>query len=172
MKSEKNAAFTLIELLVVVLIVGILAAVALPRYQMAVAKARVTEVLPLLNAIRTAQEVHYMANGAYSDKWDDLGVGISGVTSVEDCNSGGLATQCFYFNTSYYCNVNSGGGAAYCRDRTGALPQIGVTFANGSFRKTFGLRVCISLDDWEERVCKALGGTLGPSFGPGKYYSF
>ncbi|WP_428074760.1 type IV pilin protein [Candidatus Avelusimicrobium luingense] len=71
---KNNKAFTLIELLVVVLIIGILAAVALPQYQKAVMKARITQVIPLVRAVADAQQVYYLANGEYAQSVDELGV--------------------------------------------------------------------------------------------------
>lgn len=74
----KNAGFTLIELLVVVLIIGILAAIAVPQYEKTVEKSRTAEALTLLKRIVQAEKVYYLANGTYATKFSDLDIDIPG----------------------------------------------------------------------------------------------
>ena len=63
MKLQTKGGFTLIELLVVVLIIGLLAAVALPQYRKAVMKARVAEYEVNLKALAQAVHAHNLENG-------------------------------------------------------------------------------------------------------------
>ena len=73
-----TAGFTLIELLVVVLIIGILAGVALPQYQKAMAKARYTQMITAGKSLKDAMELYYMANGDYPFFWSDLDITYPG----------------------------------------------------------------------------------------------
>ncbi len=70
--------FTLIELLVVVLIIGILAAVALPQYRTAVDKARLGRMITMVQSVVKAEENYYLANNEYTIDWDSLAVSFSG----------------------------------------------------------------------------------------------
>ena len=75
-QDDNRWGFTLIELLVVVLIIGILAAVAVPQYQFAVMKSRVGTILPVLTSIKQAEEIYYLTNGEYTGSIENLDVDL------------------------------------------------------------------------------------------------
>lgn len=66
--------FTLMELLVVVLIIGILAAIAVPQYQKAVEKAKIAQVVLQLQAFAKAQKLYYLAHGRYTSYLSQLDI--------------------------------------------------------------------------------------------------
>ena len=73
---KNNQAFTLIELLVVVLIIGILAAVAVPQYQKAVWNSRNTQLKQLIKSVEQAEQAYYLANGKYAANFDELSIDL------------------------------------------------------------------------------------------------
>ena len=72
--------FTLIELLVVVLIIGILAAMALPQYFKAVERSRMAEAVTLMDSLVKAQRRKWMQTNRYADDFRGLDVSPKGAT--------------------------------------------------------------------------------------------
>ncbi len=113
--------FTLIELLVVVLIIGILAAIAVPQYQVAVTKSRYATLKNLTESILQAEELYYLANGYYTNNFEELDLDMpSGETEryTYKKSQGKYAYNwghCFlYTDASVYFNCyNSAIGMAY-----------------------------------------------------------
>lgn len=82
--------FTLIELLVVVLIIGVLAAIALPQYERAVLRARTSEMMIIGKTIKDAQQTYYMTNGFYAQELEGLGVDLPCAYSTQDQSGSGI----------------------------------------------------------------------------------
>ena len=88
-----NKGFTLIELLVVVLIIGILAAIAVPQYEKAVVKARAAEMLVWVRRYWDAQQVYKMANGSFASCLNDLDLDYASAFPQELESSSGCVTK-------------------------------------------------------------------------------
>lgn len=119
MKNLKNGGFTLIELLVVVLIIGILAAVAVPQYQKAVEKSRVAQAVTFLNAIYKGYQLCVLQNGEDREKCGtaapnnlatnnllvNMDIELPGeLQTGDDCSDGGVCikTKDWEFGTDIY----------------------------------------------------------------------
>ena len=145
--------FTLIELLVVVLIVGILSAVALPQYQTAVDKARYTQHLTLARNIKDAQERHYLANGSYTDSYEDLDIELPAGGTIKKIGSGSRMEYPDGFFYDMYTFYVVGGKPE--------LARVVYGYDQGGYGlHQAGSRTCYGYNERQIRLCKALGGTL------------
>ncbi|WP_424245216.1 type IV pilus assembly protein PilE [Elusimicrobium posterum] len=100
--------FTLIELLVVVLIIGILAAIALPQYTKTVKRTRAAGVEVLMDALKKANTDYQLTTGEkIAPTFDDLSISFDLTGVYNHADSG----QCGYVGTSFICIVTDPHGA-------------------------------------------------------------
>ena len=94
MKNNKKG-FTLIELLVVVLILGILAAMAMPQYFKAVERSRMAEADTMIGTAVNAQQRYKMKTGTYATHWTSLDVAPANATAAAVyCTKGSQTAGC------------------------------------------------------------------------------
>lgn len=150
--------FTLIELLVVVLIIGVLAAIALPQYQIAVAKSRFSTVMPMVRALKTAQESYFLSHGQYTDDLNSLELSFDYTNHGNTNIAGGWVS----FDNGTYLDSLPNGPSDYNRasihagigkrDNYVVLYEI---YLDHSAHPN--LVTCTGYNDIGNKVCKSLG---------------
>ncbi len=139
--------FTLIELLVVVLIIGILSAVALPKYQVAVLKSKTVELQVNAKALHDAAQLVYLETGEYPTDFTLLPIEWTGTVS-EGGDGNGIT-----FSNGTRCGFDKTDDWVEC-ERAGI--RIIYTFGANRIAKV----ICASLNGNEnaKKVCLSLGG--------------
>ena len=143
--------FTLIELLVVVLIIGILAAVALPQYQKAVGKARMAEVKSVIPTYLNAIHVAYMETGNSIPSDDMLSIDLPSSKNWDY-----EIDECIAANGVHGCGINVYG--------KGPVEGVLIQFHEKEYFESQGNDTpsywsCFGDNETQIALCKTLGFT-------------
>jgi type IV pilus assembly protein PilA len=119
MQEENEEGFTLIELLVVIIIIGILAAIAIPVFLNQRQKGYDAGVKSDLRNAATAEETYLTDNGKYTNAVADLSADGFKASTDTDYTTGGAATNLtvkFASNVGYCITGNSASGKVWFYD--------------------------------------------------------
>ena len=171
-------------MLVVVLIIGILAAIALPQYQKAVWKSRAAEVMTLARNVYRAQQAYFMEQGHFADSFDLLPIDFKSLTrATQNAVEMGVKDGYIKGNGEIFVWINQG-ESSNGRDHgvsgavfgTGPYARCGFASWNqeGTNCDAFhaeGQLFCIEYTDETTGFCEKLfKGTLHTTCNEGRYY--
>ena len=88
-----NKGFTLIELLVVIAVLGILAAIAIPRLGGVTEKAKVSEGETILGTVNNAASMYYTENNSWPSSKDDIAQYVDNIDNLLPDNDSGDGWQ-------------------------------------------------------------------------------
>ena len=107
-RTRRRTGFTLIELLIVVVIIGILAAIAIPKFQATKGKAYYAGMRSDLRNLATAEEAYFYDHAAYSAVLDSIHLTPSNgdtVTITEATPTGWSATSINAASYPHFCSL-------------------------------------------------------------------
>ena len=142
--------FTLIELLVVVLIIGILAAVALPQYTKAVEKSRTAEALTLMGDLATAQRIYQMTTGNFTKDLNALDIEMPGISDV----SGVLKTKNYIITVTKPTTTSAAASGGFTVKAERAINNEVLT---SSSAQAYTLYLTLAENGVIERYCQNVG---------------
>lgn len=112
--TRRKSGFTLIELLMVMVIIGLLAAIAIPKFSSTKGRAYATRMKSDLVNLATQQELYFFSNGIYSPSSTLAGMDASDgvtLTVIESTGSGWSATSTHPNAAPLVCGVFYGSAA-------------------------------------------------------------